>query len=87
MRSAPLIEIISRLEGLDVDECARAAFRTVVLEVGTTHSIKGIDRGEQLAFIRRLLALRVSHPTIRERVKSRYSVSTRQAYCLIEEAL
>jgi hypothetical protein len=87
MRSAPLIEIISRLEGLDVDDGARAMFRTMVLEVSAQHGLTGFDRGEQLAHIRRLLALHVSRPTIRDRLIAHYGVSRRQAYRLIGEAL
>lgn len=87
MRSAPILDIMARLDGLDIDEGAREAFRNLVLEVGVQHGVTGIDRSEQLAFIRQLLSLRVSRPTIRDRLKARYDISTRQAYRLIEEAL
>lgn len=87
MRSAPLIEIISRLEGLDVDDGARATFRSMVLEVSAQHGLTGFDRDEQLAYARRLLALRVSRPTIRDRLIALYGISRRQAYRLIGEAL
>jgi hypothetical protein len=40
-----------------------------------------------LAYIRRLLALRVSRPTIRARLMALYSISRSQAYRLIGEAL
>jgi hypothetical protein len=87
MRSAPLIEIISRLEGLDVDDGARTAFRAMVLEVSARHGVQGIERAEQIAFVRRLLALRVSRPTIRDRLMALYGVSRRQAYRLIHDEL
>lgn len=87
MRSAPLLDIIDRLDSLDVDERARNAFRRVVLEIGAAHGIKAVERCEQVDYIRRLLALRVSRATIRERIKVRYSISARQAYRVIEEAM
>lgn len=86
-RASPLVEIIGRLEALDVDEVARQAFLGLVLAIGTQHGVKGIERIEQLGYVRRLLALRVSRPTIRDRVRARYPVSRRQAYRLIDEAL
>lgn len=87
MRSAPFLEIIDRLEGLDVDDGARRAFRRLLLEIGTQHGISGLERDEQLAYVRRLLALRVSRPTIRDRLMALYSISRSQAYRLIGEAL
>lgn len=87
MRSAPFLEIIDHLEGLDVDDGARRAFHRLLLEIGARHGISGLERGEQLAYIRRLLALRVSRPTIRDRLMALYSISRSQAYRLIGEAL
>lgn len=81
------MEIIGRLEGLDVDDGARQAFRNLLLEVGTDHGISGLERWQQVAFTRRLLALRVSRPTIRDRLMALYGISRRQAYRLIDEAL
>jgi hypothetical protein len=87
MRSAPFLEIIDSLEGLDVDDGARQTFHRLLLEIGTRHGISGLERGEQLAFVRRLLALRVSRPTIRDRLMALYGISKRQAYRLIDEGL
>lgn len=87
MRSALFLELIDRLEGLDVDDGARRAFRRLLLEIGSRHGISGLERDEQLDFVRGLLALRVSRPTIRDRLMALYSVSRRQAYRLIHEAL
>lgn len=87
MQSNPLIDIISQLDGLEVDEGARQAFRGLVLAIGTQHGIRGIERMEQLGHVRRLLALRVSRPTIRDRLMARYPISRRQAYRLIDDAL
>jgi hypothetical protein len=86
-RASPLVEIMGRLDALDVDEAARRAFRGLVLEIGARHGIQSIQHSEQIAFIRRLLALQVSRPTIRDRTIALYDVSRRQAYRLIHEAL
>ena len=87
MRSTPFTDIMARLDALAVDDEARRAFRRLVLEVGAQHGISGLERDEQLAYIRRLLSLRVSRPTIRDRLMALYSVSRRQAYRLIDEAM
>lgn len=87
MRSAPFLEIIDRLEGLNVDDGARRAFHQLLLEIGTRHGIGGLERHEQLVFVRKLLALRVSRSTIRARLMALYGISRRQAYRLICEAL
>jgi hypothetical protein len=86
-KGCALADIIGQLDCLDVDERARTAFRGLVVAIGMQHGVKGIERIEQLAYVRRLLALRVSRPTIRDRVTARYPVSRRQAYRLIDEAL
>jgi len=87
MRSAPILDIMTRLEGLDIDEDARRAVLNLVREVGTQHGIQGIEHADQIAFVRRLLALRVSRPTIRDRLIALHGVSRRQAYRLIHDAL
>ena len=85
--SHALIDLVRRLDGLDIDEGSRQAFRGLVLTVGAQHGIKGIERIEQLNFVRRLLVLRVSRPTIRDRLTALYPISRRQAYRLIDDAL
>lgn len=87
MRSAPFLEIIDRLECLNVDDGARLAFHQLLLEIGTRHGIGGLERRKQLVFVRKLLALRVSRPTIRARLMALYGISRSQAYRLIGEAL
>lgn len=87
MRSAPILDIMAPLDVLDIDEDARRAVFNLVREVGTQHSIQGIEHVEQIAFVRKLLVLRVSRPTIRDRLIALYGVSRRQAYRLIHEAL
>lgn len=87
MRPNAILEIIDQLEGLDVDDRARLIFKRLVLEVGAAHGIGGVARGEQVAFARRLLDMRVSRATIRDRLIALYGVSRRQAYLLIGEAL
>lgn len=85
--ASALLEIIGQLERLDVDDDARTAFRSLIVAFGTQHGFRSIERREQMAFVRHLLALKVSRPTIRDRIMARYGISTRQAYRLIGEAL
>lgn len=87
MRSQPILDILDQINDLDVEDGARCIFKRLVLEVSAAHGINGVDRGEQIAFARRLLDMRVSRPTIRDRLIALYSVSRRQAYRLIEDAL
>jgi hypothetical protein len=87
MRSKPIIDIIDQLDDLDVEEGAKRLFRRLVLNVGATHGIKEVERIEQVAYARRLLDLRVSRATIRDRMIALYSISRRQSYRLISEAL
>jgi hypothetical protein len=87
MRSAPFLEIIDRLESLNVDDGARQTFHRLLLEIGARHGINGLVRYEQMVFVRKLLALRVSRPTIRDRLMALYGISKRQAYRLIDEGL
>lgn len=82
-----LFEVVAKLDGLEVDEGARQAFRALVLTIGAQHGVKGIERMEQLGYVRRLLDLRVSRPTIRDRLTARYPISRRQAYRLIDDVL
>jgi hypothetical protein len=82
-----IVEIMSRLDGLEIDEQARQAVRNLVVEIGIAHGIKEIERCEQLSFIRRMLAARISRQTIRDRLMARYPISRRQAYRLLGEGL
>lgn len=87
MRAQPILDVIARLDSLDVDEGAREAFRNLVMDVGRKHGIKSVERDEQLSHIRRLLAQRISRATIRDRISALYGISARHAYRLIEESL
>jgi hypothetical protein len=87
MRSAPFLEIIDRLESLNVDDGARQTFHRLLLEIGTRHGVSGLVHYEQVVFVRKLLGLRVSRPTIRDRLMALYGISQRQAYRLIDEGL
>lgn len=78
---------MDRLEELAIDEPARHAVRNLVLEVGIAYGIKEVQRCEQMDFIRRLRAARVSRETIRDRLMARYLISRSQAYRLLNEGL
>lgn len=87
MRSNTIIAIVDRIEGLDVDDEAKRLFRRLVLDVGAVHGIRRVSRFEQVEYARRLLDLRVSRATIRDRIVALFSVSRRQSYRLISDAL
>jgi hypothetical protein len=87
MRSDAIMDIFARLEALDVDPQAKKAFRQLVVNVGHAHCIADVGRIERIEHAQRLLRLNVSRPTIRDRLIAHYSVSRRQAYRLIDEAL
>lgn len=84
---AALLEIMDGVDGLDVDEGSKHLFRRLVLTVSAAHGINEVNRIGQIAYARRLLDLRVSRPTTRDRLIALYSISRRQAYRLIGEAL
>lgn len=87
MRSTALLEILAGIDGLDADDSIKRQIRQLVAAVGISHGVKRLQHDERVAFARRLLDLRVSRPTIRDRLIARYSISTRQAYRVIDEAL
>jgi hypothetical protein len=87
MRTAAILEIIEGVDSLDADDKSKALFRHLVCMVGVAHGLSRIVRNEQVTFARRLLALRTSRATIRDRLISNYGVSRSQAYNLIGAAL
>jgi hypothetical protein len=87
MRSKPIIDIIKQIDDLNVSEDAKRLFLGLVLNVSAAHGIHEVNRIEQITYVCRLLDLRVSRPTIRDRLIAFHSVSRRQAYRLIDEGL
>jgi hypothetical protein len=87
MQSKPIIDIIEQLDDLNVGEDAKRLFLALVLNVSAAYGIHKVDRIEQVAYVCRLLDLHVSRPTIRDRLIAFHSVSRRQAYRLIDDAL
>jgi hypothetical protein len=87
LRSTAIVEIMTQLDGLDVDEAAKRIFRRLIVKVSATHGITDVDRLDRVAFARRLIDLHVSRATIRDRIIAHYCVSRRQAYRIIDEAL
>lgn len=87
MQVTALHEILDGVERLDVDDRAKQAFRLLVTAIGSSYGAAKLDHSERVAFARRLLSLRISRPTIRDRIIARYGVSRRQAYRIIDAAL
>lgn len=87
MRLKAIVELFDQVDGLAVDDDAKQAFRRLIRDVGIAHGVTSIDRSERTAYARRLLDLRVSRPTIRDRLVARYEICSRQAYRIIDEAL
>lgn len=84
---AAMLEILEGVEAIDVDAGAKAVFRQLVSAIGAAHGYAGVEKAGRVAFARDLLALRVSRPTIRDRLIAHYSVSRPQAYRIISTAL
>jgi len=90
MSNAPSMaiqEIIQGLEALDSDPVTKQKFRQLVRAVGAAHGISWIEREDRVSFARELLDLRVSRPTIRDRLIATFEVSRPQAYRIIDSAL
>jgi hypothetical protein len=80
-------EIIAAIESLQADESAKADFRRAIGRICSIHGSAWSLRDDRIAFARDLLALRVSRPTIRDRLMARFGVSKTEAYRTIEAAL
>jgi hypothetical protein len=80
-------EIIAAMESLQVDESAKAAFRQMMGRICSIHGAAWSRRDDRIVFARKLLALRVSRATIRDRLIARFNVSRGEAYRSIGEAL
>jgi hypothetical protein len=80
-------EIIAAIESLQVDESAKAAFRQAMGRICSIHGATWCRRDDRITFARKLLVLRVSRATIRDRLIARFNVSRGEAYRTIGEAL
>lgn len=87
MQVTALREILEGVDQLDVDDQAKQAFRLLVVAIGSTYGAAKLNHPERVTFARRLLSLRISRPSIRDRLIARYGVSRRQAYRIIDAAL
>lgn len=84
-RSA-LVELLEGIETIDADQKAKAAFRQLIRAIGAAHGIAAVEQASRLAFARHLLCLKVSRPTVRDRLIAHFGVSRPQAYRIIFEA-
>jgi hypothetical protein len=87
VKSTALKEILEGVDQLQVDHQAKRQFKQLVVAIGASHGVRGMQQAERLAFAARLLALNTSRATIRDRLRASYGVSRRQAYRIIGDAL
>lgn len=87
MRSTAIKEIVDGIDSISVDDSVKRQVKQVVYRVAVFHGVVSIVNADRLEFVRHLLAMKVSSPTIRDRLMARYSLSRRQAYRIIEAAL
>lgn len=72
---------------MQVDNQAKRQFKQLVVAIGASHGVRGMQQAERLGFAARLLALNTSRSTIRDRLRASYGVSRRHAYRIIDDAL
>lgn len=82
-----ILEIMEGVDGLDTDPVAKQQFRQLVRAIGAAHGFAWMAKKDRVAFARELLDLRVSRPTIRDRLIAAFDVSRPQAYRIIDNAL
>lgn len=87
MKAQVLTEIIAEVRDLDADDETKQRFIDLVRRIGGRHGIKLVLRSMRVDFAMRLLERKVSRPTIRNRLMATYSMSERQAYRTIDDAL
>ena len=87
VRAHILKEIIARTDAMDVSANAKAQFKRMVWQLGSSYGICSMARGERVDYARQLLDHRVSRTTISSRLIKLFSVSKSQAYADIAEAL
>jgi hypothetical protein len=87
VKSTALKEILEGVDRLQVDNHAKRQFKQLVVAIGASHGVRGMQHVERLGFAHRLLALKTSRSTIRDRLRASYGVSRRQAYRIIDDAL
>jgi len=86
MRSAVLLEIFRAVDGLQVDDAAKADFRKLLCRIGSEEGVKGLENAERVQHARDLLRNGCSKTTVMERLKARYEISRETAYRDIREA-
>lgn len=87
MRASTLLNLYKSIDALGVDHGACSAFKKLLCEAARVEGIDALAREERVLFAQHLLAMRVSRPTIRDRLSVRYGISSKQAYRVINEAM
>lgn len=87
MKAAVITEILAAAKALNVDESTRQQFIGMVCQISARHGLKVALRTARVDCACRLLELKVSRPTIRNRLMAHYGMSERQAYRTIDQAM
>lgn len=87
MGATLLYSIINSVDAIVPDEATRQALKTMIRQAGQAYGFSMADRGERVIYACRLLDLRVSRPTIRERLMGTFDISRSEAYRVIGQAL
>jgi hypothetical protein len=80
-------QIITELDAEPLDESTKRVVRHVLARIARRNGETWIDRQERIKFAIDLLGMNVSRSTIRSRLQASFSISRRQAYRVINDAL
>jgi hypothetical protein len=87
MRVSSIRQLFKDIDHLPVDDSARRIFKQLLAERARQEGITGLDREGRVAFAQSLLFMRMSKPTVRDRLMAHYGISSRQAERVINDAL
>lgn len=84
--STVLKELMAGVAAIDAGPRAKESFIALIRAVGAAHGHSAVAREDRVRFARDLLRLRVSRPTIRDRLIATYGLSRPQAYRILNKA-
>lgn len=87
MKTSIILEILEGVDGLATDEQAKKEMKSLIHAVCLGHGMTGVVFNERVNTARKLLSMRISRPTIRDRLVALYGISPSQAYRYIHKAL
>lgn len=87
MRTEALVNLLSMLDGLDVDPAAAAEFRKMIYMVGAANGAAKVMRDERIHAASELMQKGLSRSVVKDRLISRFGIGESQAYRDIAAAL